>query len=101
LEVAVAAPESKTKVFLGSSVNLMDFVCRVLLSLYTYTRCVLVVEHRFELADGPASRSDGPRSGQSAPVGRTVRACVEQFRFPSFVLWLLDRFVELARNSVV
>jgi hypothetical protein len=59
------------------------------------------VEHRFELADGPALRSDGPRSGQSAPVGRTVRAYAEQFRVPSFVLCLLARFTELARNPVV
>jgi hypothetical protein len=28
-------------------------------------------------ADGPALEPDGPRSGQSAPVGRTVRACAE------------------------
>jgi hypothetical protein len=33
------------------------------------------VEFHFERADGPALRPDGPRSGQSAPVGRTVRAC--------------------------
>jgi hypothetical protein len=60
-----------------------------------------LVEHHFERADGPALRPDGPRSGQSAPVGRTVRACVEQFRVPSFVLCLLARFAELARNLVV
>jgi hypothetical protein len=59
------------------------------------------VEHRFELADGPALRLDDPRSGQSASVGRTVRACAEQFRVPSFVLCLLARFAELARNPVV
>jgi hypothetical protein len=53
------------------------------------------------LADGPALRPDGPRSGQSALVGRTVRACAEQFRVPSFVLCLLARFAELARNPVV
>jgi hypothetical protein len=58
------------------------------------------VEHRFELADGPALRPDGPRSGQSAPVGRTVCACVEQFRVPSFVLRLLAIFTELARNHL-
>jgi hypothetical protein len=52
-------------------------------------------------SDGPALRSDGPRSGQSAPVGRTVRACAEQFRVSSFVLCLLARFAELARNPVV
>jgi hypothetical protein len=58
------------------------------------------VERRFELADGPALRPDGPRSGQSAPVGRTVRACAEQFRVPSFVLRLLAIFAELARNQL-
>jgi hypothetical protein len=44
----------------------------------------------FLRADGPALRLDGPRSEQSAPVGRTVRTCAEQFRVPSFVLfcWL-------------
>jgi hypothetical protein len=53
------------------------------------------------LADRPALRPYGPRSGQSAPVGRTVRACAEQFRVPSFVIWLFARFAELARNPVV
>jgi hypothetical protein len=61
-------------------------------------RCV---ERHIERPDGPALRPDGPRSGQSAPVGRTVRACTEQFRVPSFVLCLLARFAELARNPVV
>jgi hypothetical protein len=50
------------------------------------------------LADGPALRPDGPRFEQSAPVGRTVRACAEQIRVPSFVLQLLAEFVELARE---
>jgi hypothetical protein len=59
------------------------------------------VEPQIEQADGPALRSDGPRSGRFAPVGRTVRACAEQFRVPSFVLCLLARFAELARNPVV
>ena len=56
------------------------------------------VWHQNEHADGPALRPDSPRSGQSAPLGRTVRACAEQIRVPSFVLWLLTRFVELARK---
>jgi hypothetical protein len=56
------------------------------------------VEHCFE-PGGPSG--PGPRSGQSAPVGRTVRACAEQFRVPSFVIWLFARFAELARNPVV
>jgi hypothetical protein len=36
--------------------------------------------------------------GRSAPVGRTVRACAEHIRVPSFVLRLLARFAELARE---
>ena len=47
------------------------------------------VWHQNERADGPALRPDSPRSGQSAPVGRTVRVCAEQFRVSSFVLRLL------------
>jgi hypothetical protein len=43
-------------------------------------------------------RVDGPRSGQSAPVGRTVRACVEQIRVLRVLLCLLARFSELARE---
>jgi hypothetical protein len=35
------------------------------------------VRTRNEPADCPALRPNGPRSGRSAPVGRTVRACVE------------------------
>jgi hypothetical protein len=59
------------------------------------------VWHQNERADGLALRPDSPRSGQSAPVGRTVRACAEQIRVPSFMLRLLARFAELARKSVV
>jgi hypothetical protein len=57
----------------------------------------VTVEHHIERADGPAC----PRSGQSVPVGRTVRACAEQFRVPSFVLCLLARFAELIWNPVM
>jgi hypothetical protein len=57
-------------------------------------------EPKNEQADGPARRPDGPRSGRSAPVGRTVRACAEQIRVPSFVLRLLAIFVGLARNQL-
>jgi hypothetical protein len=59
------------------------------------------VWHQNECADGPALRPDNPRSGQSAPVGQTVRAYAEQIRVPSFVLQLLARFTELALKSVV
>jgi hypothetical protein len=51
------------------------------------------VEHQFERADGPALRPDGPRFERSAPVGRTVRACAEQIRVPSFVLRLLAKIM--------
>jgi hypothetical protein len=44
-------------------------------------------------ADGPALRPDGPRSGRSTHVGRTVRACAEQIRVPSFVLRLLAKIM--------
>jgi hypothetical protein len=40
----------------------------------------------------------GPEAGRSAAMGRMVRACVEYIRVPSFVLWLLARFMELARE---
>jgi hypothetical protein len=36
-------------------------------------------------------RPDGPWSGQSVPVGRTVRAGAKQIRVPSFLLCLLAR----------
>ena len=40
-------------------------------------------------ADGPAPRPDGPRSGQSVTVARTVRAHREPVNVPSFLLRLL------------
>jgi hypothetical protein len=51
-------------------------------------------------ADGPALRPDGPRSGRSAPGGRTVRAYAEQFRVSSFVLRLLAKFAGFTRKFV-
>jgi hypothetical protein len=60
----------------------------------------VIVEHHIEGPDGPALRPDGPRSGRSAPVGRTVRACAEQIRVPSFLLRLLAIFAGLARNQL-
>jgi hypothetical protein len=44
----------------------------------------MAVEHQIK-------RADGPRSGRSAPVGRTVRMGAEQIRVPSFVLQLLAK----------
>jgi hypothetical protein len=52
------------------------------------------------LADGPALRPDGPRSGQSAVVARTVRACAESVRVPSFSWDLLPKTSGLTRKSV-
>jgi hypothetical protein len=51
-------------------------------------------------ADSPALRPDGPRSGQSAVVARTVCACVESVRVPSFSRDLLPKIVGLTRKSV-
>jgi hypothetical protein len=62
--------------------------------------CLQYVEHRIEPADGPALRPDGPRSGQSMPGGRTVRACTEQIRVPSFMLRLLAKITGKARKLV-
>jgi hypothetical protein len=50
-----------------------------------------VVGHQNEWPDGPALEPDGPRSGQSAPVGRTVRAGAEQIMVLSFLLCLLAK----------
>jgi hypothetical protein len=43
---------------------------------------------------------DGPRSGRSAVVARTVRACVETVRVPSFSRDLLPKTVGLTRETV-
>jgi hypothetical protein len=42
---------------------------------------------------------DGLRSGQSALVVRTVRACAESVRVPSFLRDLLAKTAELARET--
>jgi hypothetical protein len=52
------------------------------------------------LADGPALRPDGLRSGQSAVVARMVRACAESVRVPSFSPDLLSKTAGLTRKSV-
>jgi hypothetical protein len=49
------------------------------------------VGHQNERPDDLALGLDGPRSGQSAPVGRTVRAGAEHIRVPSFLLCLLAK----------
>jgi hypothetical protein len=77
-------------------------MCLLLKSHQFCTVChlKLLVRTGFEPADSPALRPDGPRSGRSAPVARTVRACAEQIRVPSFVLRLLAIFAGLARNQL-
>jgi hypothetical protein len=49
------------------------------------------VGHQKSLADGPALRPAGPRSGQSAVVARTVHACAESVRVPSLSRDLLPK----------
>lgn len=58
---------------------------------YLNRNSLMSVEHHFECADGPALGPDGPRSGQSVPMGWTVRAGAEQIRVPSFLLCLLAK----------
>jgi hypothetical protein len=58
------------------------------------------VGYQKEPADGPALEPNGPRSGQSVPVGRTVRVRAEQIRVPSFLSCLLTKFAGLARGSL-
>jgi hypothetical protein len=58
------------------------------------------VGHQKYLADGPALMPDGSRSGQSAVVARTVRACAESVRVPSFSRDLLPKTVGLTRKTV-
>jgi hypothetical protein len=46
------------------------------------------------------SLADGPRSGQFAVVARTVRACAESDRVPSFSWDLLPKTAGLTRETV-
>jgi hypothetical protein len=52
------------------------------------------------IMDGPVLRPDGPRSGQSAVVVRTVRVCAESVRVPSFSRDLLPKTAGLTRETV-
>jgi hypothetical protein len=52
-----------------------------------------------ELADGPALRPNGPQSGLSAVVARTVHACAETVRVPSFSRDLLPKTARLTRKQ--
>jgi hypothetical protein len=58
------------------------------------------VGHQMCLADGPALRPDGPRSGLSTMVARTVRACAESVRVTSFSQDWLPKTTGLTRKSV-
>jgi hypothetical protein len=59
-----------------------------------------MLETKKSSADSPALRPDGPRSGQSAVMARTVRACAESVRVPSFSRDLLPKTAGLTRKSV-
>jgi hypothetical protein len=59
-----------------------------------------MLEAKKGLADGSALRPDGPRSRLSAVATRTVRACAETIRVPSFSRGLLPKTVGLTRKSV-
>jgi hypothetical protein len=58
------------------------------------------IGHKKGLADGPALRPDGPQSGLSAVVARTVRACAETVSVPSFLRDLLPKTAGLTREIV-
>ena len=60
----------------------------------------LVLEIKKTHADGPALRPDGPRSGLSAMAARTVLACAETVRVPSFSRDLLPKTAGLTRETV-
>jgi hypothetical protein len=51
-------------------------------------------------ADGSAPRPDGPWSGLSAVVARTVRTHAESVRVPSFSRDLLPKTAGLTRETV-
>jgi hypothetical protein len=72
-------------------IYMINHLLYIITVMLIYEIKMICVEHQNEPADCPALRSDGPRSGRSAPVGRTVRACAEQIRVPSFVLRLLAK----------
>jgi hypothetical protein len=59
-----------------------------------------MLEAKRSCVDGPALRSDGPRSRLSAVVARTISACAESVRVPSFSRDLLPKTVGLTRKSV-
>jgi hypothetical protein len=62
--------------------------------------CSLLLKAKKSLADGPVLRPDGPRSGLSTVVARTVRARAESVRVPSFSRDLLPKTAGLTRETV-
>jgi hypothetical protein len=50
------------------------------------------------MVDGLALRPDDPRSGRSAVVARTVRACAESVRVPVFLQDLLAKPIGLTQE---
>jgi hypothetical protein len=59
-----------------------------------------MLETKKSRADSPALTPDDPRSGLSAVVARTVRACAESVRVPSFSRDLLPKTTGLTQKSV-
>jgi hypothetical protein len=59
-----------------------------------------MLEVKLSSADSPVLRPDGPRSGQSAVVARTVRARAESVRVPGFSRDLLPKTAGLTRETV-
>lgn len=68
----------------------------------TDSSCVSVGDQKEQRGQsGPeAGRPDDPRSGQSAVMARTVRACAESVRISSFSRDLLPKTAGLTRKSV-
>jgi hypothetical protein len=61
---------------------------------------MLLLEAKKGLADGPALRPDGPRSELSKVAARTVHACAETARVPSFSRDLLPKTMGLTWKAV-
>jgi hypothetical protein len=73
-------------------------MCMLIYMCYIFY--MLLLNAKKSSADGPALRPDGPLSGQSAVVTRTVRACAELVRVPSFSRDLLPKTTGLIREAV-
>jgi hypothetical protein len=62
--------------------------------------CSTLLKAKKSLADGPALRPDGPRSGLSVVVAQTVHARAESIRVSSFSRDLLPKTAGLTRETV-